>query len=231
MSGEPVSPINVGVYPDLAEHGGLGPAWRNAARGAGIDIDITSPGHSDFFRLKYATVETPRGAIKLSAVYGERVFGVKIRVENDLWASGLTDDLEQAARVAVAWRDGSTIRELVEAFPFMKTNRIAQALEDGNLREVLWSMHLEDEGYELMRPVLRAAHDDPRLSGLYPSVTHETLARFTVDHRDRENGQIAIYYFPSHYEVLSSWEENRVHSAATPDEAVRLASSLIPDTY
>jgi hypothetical protein len=112
----------------------------------------------------------------------------------------------------------------------MKTDRFAQAREDGNLLEVLWDFHLEDPGYETMRPVLRAAHDDPRLSRLYPSVTHETLARFNVDPNDRENGQVAIWYHPDHYDVETSWQET-TRTAATPAEAVRLASAEIPDSY
>ena len=224
-----MSQLDTRLYQDLAQRGGLGPAWQIAARRAGVELDeITWP--RDFFRLTYASVETPRGRIELHIVADQRLFGVEVNVENQGWAWGSTDDLEQAALVAVAWRDGSTIRELIAAFPFMKTDRISQAREDGNLREVLWDIHLEDPGYETMWPVMRAAHDDPRLSRLHPSVTHETLARFTVDHRDRHNGQVAIWYYPDHYEVETSWQET-LQSAATPAEAVRIASAQIPDSY
>ena len=79
-----------------------------------------------------------------------------------------------------------------------------------------------------MRPILRAAHDDPRLSRRYPSVTHETLARFNVDPDNRENGQVAIWRHLDHYRVETSWREI-TRSAATPAEAVRLGSAEVPD--
>jgi hypothetical protein len=66
------------------------------------------------------------------------------------------------------------------------------------------------------------------MSRLYPSVTHETLARFTVDPNDRENGQVAIWREADHYEIHTSWQAT-VRSATTPVEAVRLASAEIPD--
>jgi hypothetical protein len=178
-----VSALNTRLYPDIAQQGGLGPAWLNAARRAGLELHgITWGGYS---RLFHAWIDTPRGTVELHLGAEHRVFSMLILVEYKEWVWGSTDDLTQAARAAAAWRDGSTIRELIAAFPFLKTDRIAQAREDGNLRDVLWSIHLEDPGYATMQPVLRAAHDDPRLSRLFPSVTHETLARFTVDDRDR----------------------------------------------
>jgi len=223
---EPVSALNTHLYPDLAEQGGLGPAWQNAARRAGVELDI---GWRGFGRLKNAYVVTPRGTVELHLVGDKRAFGLLIHVADRDRVWGTTDDLEQAALVAAAWRDGSTTRELIAAFRFMSTDRIAQAEEDGNLHEVLWSIHLEDPGYAGIRPVLRAAHDVPQLRRLYPSVTHETLARFTVDHRDRSNGQVAIMCFPDHYEVDSSWQ-SVTESVPTLAEAIAIAASQVPDS-
>ena len=224
-----VSPLRTDLYPDLIEQGGLGPAVLNAARGAGVDIDeITWP--DNFFRLISASVDTPRGRISMHTVADQRLFGVEIDVDGKERAWGSAPDLEQAARVAAAWRDGITVRELIAAYPFMRTHRFALAREDGNLLDVLWAFHLEDPGYEEMRPVLQAAHDDPRLRQLYPSVTHETLARFTVDPDNRENGQVAIWRHLDHYQVETSWLEI-TRPAATPAEAVRLGSAEIPDSY
>ncbi|MEU8819723.1 DUF6193 family natural product biosynthesis protein [Actinoplanes sp. NPDC048796] len=229
MSDASVSPIDTHLYPDLAEQGGLGPAWRNAARRAGVDLEeISWP--DDFFRLNYASVATASGRIDLATAANRRVFSMNVSVDGRPRLWGGSDDLELLARAAAAWRDGSTIREMIAAFPFLETSRFEQAREDGNLLDVLWEFHLGDPGYETMRPVLRAAHDDPRLSRLYPSVTHETLARFTVDPDDRENGQVAIWHHAGRYEVETSWQAT-TRPAATPAEAVRLASAEIPDTY
>jgi len=228
MSDLPVSQLNLHLYPDLAEQGGLGPAWRNAARRAGVDLeDITWP--SGFFQLKSASVPVANGRIDVETVPDQRQFSMDIRVHTKSWLWGSTDELEQAARAAATWRDGSTIRDMIAAFPFLTTSRFAQAREDGNLLEVLWDYYLQDPGYETIRPLLRAAHADPRLRRLYPSVTHETLARFTVDPDDRENGQVAIWYHPDHCEIQTSWQ-GTVRAAATPAEAVHLASAEIPDS-
>ena len=229
MTGESVSPLDEHLYPDLIELGGLGPALAHAARRAGINLDELT-WTNDFSRPTNASAETPRGQIYLHIVADQRLFGVEVTVDNKARAWGSAPDLEQAVRVAAAWRDGTTVRELIAAYPFMKTDPFALAREDGNLLEVLWAFHLEDPGYEEMRPVLRAAHDDPRLRRLYPSVTHETLARFTVDPDNRENGQVAIWSESGHYEVETSWQET-VRPAATPAEAVRLASAEIPDSH
>ena len=71
---------------------------------------------------------------------------VGVAVDNKNRAWGSARDPEQAVRVAAAWRDGTTIRELITAYPFMRTDRFALAREDGNLLEVLWDFHLEDPG-------------------------------------------------------------------------------------
>ncbi|MGK5682535.1 DUF6193 family natural product biosynthesis protein [Actinoplanes sp. URMC 104] len=228
MTDESVSPLDPELYPDLLEQDGLGPSLALAARRAGIDLDELT-WTDDFFRLTHAWVETPHGKVSLHIVADRRLFGVEVIVDNNVRAWGSAPDLEQAVRVTAAWRDGSTVRELIAAYPFMKTDRFALGREDGNLLDVLWAFHLEDPGYEDMRPVLRAAHDDPRLSRLYPSVTHETLARFTVDPDNRENGQVAIWRHHDHYRVETSWREV-MHSAANAVEAVRLASAEVPDT-
>jgi hypothetical protein len=226
MTEESVSALDTNLYPDVAGQGGVGPAWRNAAMAAGIELGEVS--YHGFFRLQNAALETPHGTIEVHLVAGERGFGLSIMVagRDRLW--GTAENLEQAARVASAWRQGSTIRQMLAAFPFLRTDRLAQAEEDGNVHEVLWALHLLDPGYAAIRPLLRAAHDNPRLSRLYPSVTHETLARFTLDRRDRAKGQVGIMQFPDRYEVDSTWQST-VESARTPAEAVELAAAHVPD--
>jgi hypothetical protein len=79
MTDESVSQLDTQLYPDLVEQGGLGPAWQNVARQAGVELEeITWP--SGFFRLKYASVPTSNGRIDLSTVPGERMFFMRINV-------------------------------------------------------------------------------------------------------------------------------------------------------
>jgi hypothetical protein len=99
--------------------------------------------------------ETPRGQIHLHIVADQRLFGVEVAVDGKARAWGPAPGLEQAVRVTAAWRDGSTVRDLIAAYPFRRTDRFAPAREDGNLLEALWALHMEDPGYETIRPVLR----------------------------------------------------------------------------
>jgi hypothetical protein len=108
MTDESVSQLDTQLYPDLVEQGGLGPAWQNVARQAGVELEeITWP--SGFFRLKYASVPTSNGRIDLSTVPGERMFFMRINVHGKGRLRGADDDLEQLARVTT-WRTTATRR-------------------------------------------------------------------------------------------------------------------------
>ncbi|SNY74133.1 hypothetical protein [Paractinoplanes atraurantiacus] len=143
MSDESVSPLDTRLFPDLAERGGLGPAWRDAARRAGADLDeISWP--DGFFRLNSASIPVEGGRIDLETVRDQRLFFMHISVGSHPWLWGGSDDLEQLARAAAIWRDGSTIRAMIAAFPFLETSRFVQARENGQV--AIWC---EGGGYEV----------------------------------------------------------------------------------
>jgi Family of unknown function (DUF6193) len=173
-------------------------------------------------------VTSDRGSVAVCLGAKQRVFLVNIASESHVWAAGNTEEFSDVVRVADYWRKGATLRQLHTRFPFMTYGRLAQGYEDGNPVRAQWDELLEDPDLAAIRPLLRAAHANDRLGQLFPSVTHFTLARFQLDHTDRDAGQVRIALTADgRYEVDSRWADSP-RTVDTISEALDVAVGQIP---
>jgi hypothetical protein len=217
------------LYPDVIEYGGLGPALRDAAQRAGVDLEpVTVPAGAD----GYVNVLLPTGRGFVGVFLGaqERVFTVHITVDSRPWATGGTGDLTEAARVVGFWRSGTTLRDLRERFPFMTYSRLAEGYEAGNPVEAQWQDLLDRDDLDLIRPLLVAAFANDRLSRMFPTVTMFTLARFAVDDTDRSGVVRVRIDRDGRFQVESSRLDSP-RTVDTVDEAVALAAELVPEPH
>jgi hypothetical protein len=215
------------LYPDVTEYGGLAAALVGAGRTISIDLSAVSAIAGSEQKIA-AVLETRRGAVVTVLGADRRCFVVNINGDTHVWATGGTEDLQQVAQVADAWRNGLTLQELHSRFPFMSYDRMAQAYEDGNPIAVRWRELLEDPNYSDVHPLLEAAHSSDKLGQLFPSVSMYTRVRFALDHKDRDAGEILIDETPEGgYSVVATW--NQVHrTAASIHEAIAEAIALLP---
>ncbi len=216
------------LYPELVEHGGLAPALRAAAAREDVDLgEMSAPAWPGPDHTVYLT--SSRGGMGVSAAPDERRFSIALAGRGHSWAYGDTADLSEVVGVLRAWRDGATLRELGARFPFMTYDVMAQAYEDGNPVEVRWELLLSDPELDLVRPLLRVAHGHPGLRALFPSVSHLTLLRLSLDPADLAGGEVRILLSSrGGYRVDVTWEEAG-HQIANVDEAVGLAASLLAE--
>jgi hypothetical protein len=222
--------IDTTLYPDILERGGLGPALAEAASRSSVDLGpLTIPeGIQGYWDV---SVSAGRGSVGVCLGAKERVFLINIANESHVWAAGKTEDLSDVVRVADHWRAGATLHELHTRFPFMTYSRLAQGYEDGNPVRAQWDDLLEDPDLTRIRPLLRAAHANDRLGRLFPSVTHHTLARFLLDHTNRDAGQVRIALrADGRYEVDSRWVDTP-HTVDTIGEAIDAAVAQLPSTH
>lgn len=218
--------VDAALYPDVAEHGGLAQALAAVAAGEGGRLGEIIAGGPQ--RLVTATVVCERGKVTITSMVDRRAFSIRIVVDGRDWATGGVDSLAEVVGVAAAWCGGATLRQLCAAFPFMTTDRIALGFEAGNPLDAYWDSHLADADLADVRPLLLAARHHPRLSKLFPGVSHLTLIRLRLDDQDRERGEVRIQLLPDgRYEVDSSWM-NHPSPAVSIDDAIALAVAQLP---
>jgi len=218
--------VDVSLYPDIIEKGGLARALADSARAEGIDLGrLMASARSDGYTS--VGLESDRGRIVVEIGVNRRMFVVSISNGIIAWAQGSTPNLGEVARVAQSWQAGATLRGLRERCPFMYYSRLAQGYEDGNPIEVQWDVLLTDPDQDLIRPVLAAAQADERLGRLFPIVSHFTSARFLVDHMDRSAGYVSIDLIGDGYQVDSTWVEEPVR-VGTLDDAIAAAVTQLP---
>lgn len=213
------------LYPEVAAAGGLAPALLRVAERKSITLSgVRAPDGPE--AQNYASVGSDRGWVSVTLGIELRVFIVRVGREREVWASGSTEDLLEAVRVAALWQQGCTLRQLHERFPFMTYGRLAQGWEDGDPVGAQWEDVLADPDLERLRPLLRAARAHPRLGQLFPAVTHLTLARFLIKPQ-RGAPQVRIALTPDGYAVDSSWSETP-RRVQTIDDAINEAAAQLP---
>ncbi len=220
--------LSADLYPDVVEKGGIAPALRAAAGRVGVDLgEISTPPWPNPFTTAY--LSSGRGGIGVVAEPSERRFDIGFSTHGHNWANGSTADMAEVVGAVHAWREGATLRELAARFPFMTYDRMAQAYEDGNPVEVMWDLRLHDPELDAIRPLLRAAHAEPRLRAMFPAVTHLTLAWFSSDPPGVAESSVRVLLSADgDYQVFATWDQvERV--AGTPEEAVAQAVSLLPE--
>lgn len=219
-------PVDAALYPDVAEMGGLPAALAAVAArdGAGVG-EIVAGG---FHRNVAVALMSDRGRVTVTLVVDRRVFSIRVVVDGYDWAAGGASSLSDVVGVAAAWRGGATLRQLCAAFPFMTTDPVALGYEAGDPLGAYWEVNLTDPELTEVRPLLRAARRHPRLSGLFPRVSHLTLARFALDERDRSQGEVRVLVTrDGHYRVDSSWVDES-QTVESIDEAIALAAAQLP---
>lgn len=211
-------------YADIVEAGGLGPALDREARLQSIDLGpISVPVGDREYVYAHATVADARGWVAVSLAVDQRSFGISIANPIHGWAMGESYDLAEVVQVAAYWRNGATLRQLHERFPFMTYSRQAQGYEDGDSLNVRWDDLLEDKDLTLIRPVLQAARSNEALQRTYPSVTHFRMARFEVDNTRRQLGEVRITITAEgRYEVESDWV-TEPQTVTSVEDAIREA--------
>ncbi|MDX3771552.1 MULTISPECIES: DUF6193 family natural product biosynthesis protein [unclassified Streptomyces] len=181
-------------YPELVEHGGLYRALRYIAEVRGLDVGEVRPGSDRGLGLyRTAVMQSNRGIIRISTVLNRRAFSISLdsAAGDFVWASGSTGILDDVAEVVGAWRHGILLAPLRERYPFIKFSQMAQGYEQGAPVETAWDILLGNDEYVSHREMLTALHSNPRLRGLFPFFSHETL-RLSMDCFNREAGEICI---------------------------------------
>jgi hypothetical protein len=234
-------PVDAEWYPDVAAEGSLATALEKAARETGADIGGVEPMTSNVFQG--AWMPSVRGGIVVNTVRGKRLFSISMANDGtstagnsstrttynrQSWAYGATDDLSDVVRAADSWRRGLKLRELQEAFPFMTYSRMALANEDGNAREVLWDLLIDEPDYRQARPLLQAARADDQLGQMWPSVSHTFWVYFAP--RDGSGAVARVRLNDGSYVVGrgGGWEDSDDSTTAhTVDEAVATVKALL----
>lgn len=221
--------LNADLYADLIQFGGLAAAMRQVSHDNGIDLgDIRTDAGRGLFNS--ADLSSARGPISIRLGAAVRKFSITLGsgTGNYIWANGGTEDLFKLVEMADAWRGGAVLRDLDSRFPFMKYGRLSQGYEDGNPVAVQWDILLggRDE-YITDLPLLRAAHSNGRLRGLFPYYSHGVL-NLARDCNDRTAGRIEIGRMPSgSYRITSTVSNEGIFEAPTMEEAIDRASSLV----
>jgi hypothetical protein len=214
------------TYLDVTAAGNLPAALDQAARAAGLDLGGPVASSS----AGTASVAADRGDVHVRFDDQERRFHVSIYNDQHTWTAGVTSDLTEVARLADHWRRGTPLRELTAEFPFLEHTPLAQAYEDGNVREVRWDLLLQEAAVTRIGPFLQEAHRQPQLAAMYPYVTHGIRVLFLLEELDKSPGVLEVVATDDGgYRVSSTW--NRTPQSATSvTEAVSAALGALPPT-
>jgi len=223
------SSMDLSQYPDVVVAGGLRPALQGRARALSLDIGrvVVSDGPTAFWN---ALLPGDRGWVSCSLAVGRRAFVVTAACASHAWTSGATGDLTDVVTAVAAWRGGVTLRDLVTRFVFLEAEPLAQAYEDGNPAQEAWAYILDPVTWSPVTPpmpLLEAVHADEVLGRLRPSASsHHRAVTCWLDAYDPSAGTVRIAQEGAAFEVCASWDDERVHPAATLAEAVALGSAL-----
>ncbi|WP_435612096.1 DUF6193 family natural product biosynthesis protein [Streptomyces sp. bgisy159] len=168
--------INFDLYPEIRDAGSLSSAMAEVADKVGLDLaGVCSQSEGGSGVISTAQVDSSRGKILVWLDESTRTFFVGVQEGRFVWAEGATDDLAALVAASVAWRDGMSVGEFAENFPFMVLTRLAREREAGDPVRAQWDWLLNSEIFEDERPLVEAAHAEYRLRRLFPNLSHGTL--------------------------------------------------------
>ncbi|MFE2597004.1 DUF6193 family natural product biosynthesis protein [Streptomyces sp. NPDC059396] len=168
--------INFDLYPEIQDAGSLSSAMTEAADKVGLDLaGVRSQSEVGSGVISTAQVDSSRGKVLVWLDESTRTFFVGVQEGRFVWAEGATDDLADLVAASVAWRDGMSVGEFAENFPFMTLTRLAKAREAGDPVPAQWDWLLNSEIFEEERPLVEAAHVEYRFRRLFPNLSHGTL--------------------------------------------------------
>ena len=220
-----------GYYPELVDQGGLARALRSIAQDRQLDLGELRVGSNVGLGV-YRTAETgsTRGLIRVSTVLNRRAFSISLDSARGhfVWANGSTSNLLEVAGVIDAWRGGILLAVLSNRFPFMEYPKISQGYEDGTPVPTQWQILIEsEESYIVNRPLLLAAHENPRLSELFPFFSHGVL-RLQMDCFDRSAGSIKLNQLSNgNYRVETTVLSENMVEVPSMEEAVAAAVGFL----
>ncbi|SCL44506.1 hypothetical protein GA0070606_0323 [Micromonospora citrea] len=167
-------------YPDIARAGDLRRALQGQFDAAGLACrarHVSSPG---WRHVAARVVGVERDADVVTGI-GERAFCLRLRARGVGMARGTTVELSGVAAAMHAWQSGVRLRQLVSAWPFLRTDGFAEAYERGDAEAIghRWRQYHEDpsQARQLtrLRPFVAHAFREPRLRALLPYTSHRTL--------------------------------------------------------
>ncbi|MFF4657182.1 DUF6193 family natural product biosynthesis protein [Streptomyces sp. NPDC001381] len=168
--------INFDLYPEIQDAGSLSSAMAEAADKVGLDLaGVRSQSEAGSGVISTAQVDSSRGKVLVWLGESTRTFFVGIQEGRFVWAEGATDDLADLVAASMAWRDGMSVGEFAENFPFMTLTRLAKAREAGDPVPAQWDWLLNSKIFEEERPLVEAAHGEYRFRRLFPNLSHGTL--------------------------------------------------------
>ncbi|MFI6940945.1 DUF6193 family natural product biosynthesis protein [Streptomyces sp. NPDC050418] len=174
-------------YPDIVEAGGVREALASLSREGGNHLTLSA--HNPENNWSIATFASPRGDMRVNLGTNARRFSITLSSggRGFVWACGSTDDLPSVAEVMKSWKSGLDLRGLRQKFPFMQSDRLSQAYEDGNPEEVQWDILINDPNFSGYRDLLLALREKPTLRELFPFISHWTLGLRRADGSETEN--------------------------------------------
>ncbi|MGW2426827.1 hypothetical protein ACWC0C_48240 [Streptomyces sp. NPDC001709] len=215
-------------YPDLVLSGGLVAALCQAAAETGVSLGQIGPvskhGGAAF---KTATTSAARGEIVVRLGKGRRIFSISLDSSRGafVWASGGTRDLKEVVKLMDAWRNGMSLRELGERFPFMAYDRLSLGYEDGTPVETQWAILLGAPEFSEYRGMLLKVHVNTHLGKMFPYFSHETL-RLASDCFDRSSSGIFIDPRPDGSYFVWATNDKKGREARGLEEAVAAAEVM-----
>ncbi|WP_326650375.1 MULTISPECIES: DUF6193 family natural product biosynthesis protein [unclassified Streptomyces] len=172
--GQTPVPVDATHYQDVAAAGGLVAALGKAADEQGFAIGpIAPPGHLD--ELIRAWAVTNRGTFLVSAdSTTKRVFRISIWAPGVELGSGACGNLNDVAAAVHGWSSGKPVQEMVETWPFIEFEPLAEAHLSGHAVATAWRLMLEKHPRVQLADaeLTAAAHAQPRLRQLFPIASH-----------------------------------------------------------
>jgi hypothetical protein len=165
------------LYPDLAEHGGLGNALQAAFAdlGSALLVAELEQGRRGVYD---ASVRSRTKLSQVSIGSEERVIVLDFWSRGVMLAMGKTPDLRRAAGAIDRWfASDCTTDNLARAFEFVRPEEYAWAYEQGVEIEHRWQEYLQSipERIPELHAVVQAAASRPELRCLFPYTSHNVL--------------------------------------------------------
>ncbi|WP_162908384.1 DUF6193 family natural product biosynthesis protein [Allorhizocola rhizosphaerae] len=231
----PPRPHFVRLYPEIGQAGSLQTAIQTALDHAGYELTAlltSSPGWWD------CATWVDNGNRHVSIVLGsqERWFLMEFWERGVRMADGKTTDLAAAAGATGLWQTGSRLRELQAAWPFVRYGKLAEAYEHGNPVETKWEIYRQSQARHIDHDLIEAAYAQPKLRELFPFTSHATLhlsrcARYPFTADLPAITPVADGTYEVAWPTDSPYGSGTVGRADTPQDAIALVTSHLPDNY
>jgi hypothetical protein len=235
------------LFPEVAAMGSLAAALEATATEQGFVL-TAMPSESDLLgHAGVASTAPGRQALGVSAWRWERNwsitgFGRGRGSGEAVWLlHGVTDDLTEIPKVAVAWRDGATLQEIEQLAVFVTLTGHYEVPDDSpaHLIASQWGYlrkDAQDSGWPEHEELIEAAFTRPELRQLYAFTSHWALRFSTVvppGRADVADGEVSVNTISlcasrgGTFTMRASFLGPVIAEAATAEEAVSLAMRYV----